>query len=46
MLTVGTYGFLFNLPHPPSTALGFADGASAVCLAIAAWRLWLPTMDE
>ncbi len=42
---VVAHAFLLNLPHPPSTALGFAYGASVVCLAVAAWLLWRRTMD-
>ncbi len=43
MLVVVAYGFLGAVPHPPSAALGTAYAASALCLAIAAWRLWRQT---
>lgn len=42
---VVAHAFLLNVPHPPSTALGFAYGGSAVCLAVAAWLLWSGTTD-
>jgi hypothetical protein len=44
-LVVVAHAFLLNVPHPPSPALGVVYAASALCLAIAAWRLWLPTMQ-
>jgi hypothetical protein len=44
-LLVVAHGFLLNLPHPPSLALGVAYGASVVCLAVAAGLLWRHTMD-
>ena len=43
-LALVTYAFLHNVPHPPSIALGIAYAISALCLAVAAWRLWWPTM--
>jgi len=43
-LVLVTHAFVLNVPHPPSPALGFAYAVSALCLAIAAWRLWRPTM--
>ena len=39
------HAFVLNIPHPPSVELGFAYGASAVCLAVAAGLLWRRTMD-
>ncbi len=44
LLVLLTHAFLLNVPHPPSPALGVAYALSALCLAIAAWRLWRPTM--
>jgi len=44
LLVILTHAFALNVPHPPSTALGVAYAVSALCLAIAAWRLWRPTM--
>lgn len=43
-LGIVTHAFLLNVPHPPSVALGVAYAVSAACLAVAAWRLWWPTM--
>jgi Na+/melibiose symporter-like transporter len=40
------YAFLLNLPHPPSVALGFAYGASALVLIAAARWLWCQTLYE
>jgi len=45
VLVLVAYGFLGAVPHPPSIALGVAYGASALCLAVAAWRLWRRTFD-
>jgi len=44
-LVVVAHGFVLNIPHPPSTALGFAYAGSVVCLAVAAGLLWRRTMD-
>jgi hypothetical protein len=44
-LVVVAHGFLLNVPHPPSTALGVAYAGSVVCLAVAAGLLWRRTMD-
>ena len=44
LLAVVGYVFLLNVPHVPSDALGIAYAASGLCLAVAAWRLWWPTM--
>ena len=44
-LVLVTHAFLLNVPHPASPALGVAYAVSALCLAIAAWRLWRPTMQ-
>lgn len=44
-LVVLVHAFVLNMPHPPSPALGFAYGASALCLAVAAWQLWRRTFD-
>lgn len=43
-LGIVTHAFLLNVPHQPSLALGAAYAVSALCLAVAAWRLWWPTM--
>lgn len=43
-LGIMTHAFLLNVPHPPTFALGVAYAVSAACLAVAAWRLWWPTM--
>jgi hypothetical protein len=40
LFVVLVHAFLLNVPHPPSPALGVAYAFSALCLAIAAWRLW------
>jgi len=45
LLSVVTYGFLLNVPHSPSTALGIAYSVSAMCLGVAAWRVLRPTLD-
>ena len=44
-LVVVAHGFLLNLGHPATTALGFAYGACVICLAVAAALLWRTTMD-
>lgn len=46
VLGVVTYAFLSTAPHAPSTALGIAYAVSGVCGAVAAWRLWWPTMRD
>lgn len=45
LLAVVCYAFFASVPHPPSVALGIAYAVSGLCLAIAAWRLWWPTMQ-
>jgi hypothetical protein len=40
LFVVLVHAFVLNVPHPPSPALGVAYAFSALCLAIAAWRLW------
>lgn len=45
LLIVVAHAFLLNLPHTPSVALGVAYGASTLCSAAAAWRLWCRTFD-
>ena len=45
LLGVVCYVFLLNVPHAPSDALGIAYAISGLCLAVAAWRLWWPTMQ-
>ena len=45
LLIIVAHTFLLNLPHPPSVTLGVAYGASALCSAAAAWRLWWRTFD-
>ena len=45
MLAVVCYVVLAGVPHAASGALGIAYGVSGLCLAIAAWRLWWPTMQ-
>ncbi len=45
LLVVVAHGFLLNLGHPASTALGIAYAACVVCLAAAAWMLWRRTME-
>jgi uncharacterized membrane protein len=45
VLGVCAYAFLSGVPHPPSTALGVAYGASALCLMVAAWRLMQNTLE-
>jgi hypothetical protein len=44
LVALVAYAFLYSAPHPPSTALGIAYAVSGLCLAVAAWRLWWPTM--
>lgn len=46
LLALVAYALLLNLPHPPSVALGFAYGASALVLIAAAWRLWCHTLYD
>ena len=45
LFVVLTHAFVLNVAHPPSPALGVAYAISALCLAVAAWRLWRPTMQ-
>ena len=45
LLVLVAYAFLLNVPHPPSVALGFAYGASALVLIAAAWRLWCKALS-
>jgi len=45
LLGVVCYVFLLNVPHAPSGALGIAYAVSGLCVAVAAWRLWWPTMQ-
>ena len=45
LLAVVCYAFLAGVPHAPSGALGVAYAVSGLCLAIAAWRLWWPTLQ-
>jgi len=45
LLAVVGYAFFASVSHPPSVALGIAYAASGLCLAVAAWRLWWPTMQ-
>lgn len=45
LLVLVAYGFLGSVPHPPSPLLGVAYAASGLCLAVAAWRLWIPTFE-
>lgn len=44
ILVVVAHGFLLNLGHPATTALGFAYGASIICLGVAAALLWRKSM--
>lgn len=46
VLLVVTHAFLWSVPNSPSTALGFAYGASAVILVVAAWQLMSRTMED
>lgn len=46
LLVVVAHAFLLNVPHPPSVALGFAYGASALALIVGAWRLWCQTLSD
>ena len=45
LLAVVCYAFLAGVPHAASGALGIAYAVSGLCLAVAAWRLWWPTMQ-
>ena len=45
LLAVVCYAFFAGVPHAPSGALGTAYAVSGLCLAIAAWRLWWPTLQ-
>ena len=45
LLAVVCYVFVLNVPHALSGALGIAYAAAGLCLAVAAWRLWWPTMQ-
>ncbi len=46
VLVVVAHGFLLNLGDPRTTALGFAYGASIVCLGVAAALLWRKSMQS
>ncbi len=45
LLAVVCYMFFAGVPHAPSGALAIVYAVSGLCLAIAAWRLWWPTMQ-
>jgi hypothetical protein len=45
LLGVVTYTFLLSVPQAPSAAQAIAYAVSGLCLAVAAWRLWWPTMQ-
>ena len=45
LLGVVTYTFLLSVPQASTTALAIAYAVSGLCLAVAAWRLWWPTMQ-
>lgn len=45
LLGVVCYVFLLSVPQAASGALAIAYAASGLCLAVAAWRLWWPTLQ-